>query len=320
MSSRASGNAHSHAEAHDAIGNASFRIAAVSIGVTACLLAIKLTLGLISGSIAVLSDAVDSATDLTAGFAALVSVRISRWPADEGHPYGHGKIEAVSASVAATIVGLGGGFITFQAIRRLIQGSPDIDVGVGLIAMVVAAIANIVVGFFMQREARRSNSMALTAEATHLRTNVVQAAAIIVGLILVWVTNEAIFDPLTALLLAAYMAWMAVALVRAALGEIMDAALPGDDIEVLLGVLEEHEREIRGYHGIRTRRTGATRQVDMHVLFDRDRTVEDVHRIADQIADEIRRRLPGTFAVIHTEPDVPTEGGPGETAGGETGR
>src|SRR3990170_7571327 len=119
------------------------RIAAISLATTVGLLALKLTLGIISGSIAVLSDAIDSATDVVGGTAALASVRIAALPADEDHPYGHGKVESISASVAATIVAIGGGFVVFQAIRRLATGSPEIDVGLGLAPMIVAAVANL---------------------------------------------------------------------------------------------------------------------------------------------------------------------------------
>ena len=154
----------SHAEEDAALRGAPVRIAAVSLFVTACLLALKLTLGLLSGSIAVLSDAVDSGTDLVGGAAALFSVRVSRMPEDEEHPFGHGKIEAVSAAVAATVIALGGGLVTYQAVRRLVEGSPEIHVGVGLIAMSVAVVANVVMTLFMRREANRSHSMALGAD------------------------------------------------------------------------------------------------------------------------------------------------------------
>jgi cation diffusion facilitator family transporter len=267
------------------------------------LLALKLVLGLISHSIAVLSDAVDSGTDLVGGLAALLSVSISRRPADESHPYGHGKIEAVSASVAATIIALGGGFITVQAIRRLIEGSPDIDVGIGLVAMVIAAVANVIMALFMRRESKRSGSMALAAESTHLQTNVVQAGTIITGLVLVWVTDETVFDPLTALALAAYMGWAAIGLVRTALEDIMDAALPADEVQAISDVLQQHAGEIKGYHRLRTRRSGGTREIDMHLLFEADRPVHDVHTISDHIADEIHSRLPGSVVVIHVEPE-----------------
>lgn len=288
---------------HSPATDAPVRIAAISLVTTAALLVLKLVFGLISGSIAVLSDAVDSGTDLTAGAAALISVRIAAQPADEEHPYGHGKVETISASVAATIIGLGGGVIVFQAVRRLVGGEHDIDPGIGLIAMVIAAAANVVLAFFMRREAKRSHSMALSAEATHLQTNVVQACTIIAGLVLVALTDEDVFDPLVALGLAAYMGWTALGLVRVAASEMMDTALPDHDLGVIHDVLVAHRREVRGFHRLRTRRAGAVRHVDMHVLVDPGLTVTQVHPISDSIEHEIEARLPGTIAVIHVEPD-----------------
>ncbi len=279
------------------------RIAAIGLVTTACLLVLKLTLGLISDSIAVLSDAVDSGTDLTAATAALVSVRIAAQPADEAHPYGHGKVESLSAAVAATIIGVGGGFIVFGAISRLIGDAPEINVGVGLVAMVVSAVANLILAIFMRREARRAHSMALNAEATHLQTNVVQACVIIVGLLLVGATDEPLFDPLTALCLAAYMGWTAVGLVRTALSDIMDEALPAEDVTAIHDVLAAHRDQIRGFHRLRSRRSGATRHIDMHVSVDSALTVVDVHDISDSIEREIADRLPGSEVVIHLEPD-----------------
>jgi cation diffusion facilitator family transporter len=290
-----------HEHAHHA--DAPVRIAAISLAVTAALLVLKLVFGVISGSIAVLGDAVDSATDLTAGAAALISVRISAQPADEEHPYGHGKVETISAAVAATIIAVGGGVIVYQALRRLIEGGGDIDPGIGLIAMVIAAFANLLLAFFMRREANRSHSMALRAEATHLQTNVVQAGMIIIGLTLVAVTNEDVFDPLVALGLAAYMGWTALGLVRIAASEVMDTALPEADLSVIHDVLVEHRDHVRGFHRLRTRRSGAVRHVDMHLLVEPDLTVEQVHPISDGIEHEIEERLPGTICVIHVEPD-----------------
>jgi len=290
---------HEHVHAHDA----PVRIAAISLVVTGALLVLKLILGLISGSIAVLGDAVDSGTDLTAGAAALISIRIAAQPADEDHPYGHGKVETISAAVAATIIGIGGGIIVFQAVRRLIEGGGDIDPGVGLIAMVIAAVANVLLAFFMRREANRSHSMALRAEATHLKTNVVQACTIIAGLILVAATKEDVFDPLVALGLAAYMGWTALGLVRIAASEVMDTSLPDADLAVIHDVLVEHRQYVRGFHRLRSRRTGAVRHVDMHLLVLADLTVEQVHPISDRIEHQIEERLPGTIVVIHVEPD-----------------
>ena len=255
---------HTHAEAHSAVALASRRIAAVSLLVTICLLALKLAVGIISDSIAVLSDAVDSATDLVGGAAALISLRIAARPADEAHPSGH---------------------------------------GIGLGAMAMAAVANLVMAVLMRREARRSGSMALSAESTHLQTNVVQASAIILGLTLVGVTGQNVFDPLTALLLAAYMGWTAIGLARTALEDIMDQSLPAADLMAIEEVLRAHKDEVLGYHRLRTRRSGATRHIDMHLIFEADRTVVDVHDASDHIESDIQARLPGAEVVIHPEPD-----------------
>lgn len=283
------------------MNRAPVRIAAISLVATAGLLALKLTLGLISHSIAVLGDAVDSGTDLTAATAAFLSVQIAARPADEDHPYGHGKVESLSAGVAATIIALGGTFVVVQAVRRLAGNQPDIDVGVGLAAMVTAAIVNLLLAYFMRREAKRSSSLALRAESTHLQTNVVQACTIILGLLLVAATGREVFDPLVALGLAAYMGYTAYGLVRTALSEIMDEALPAEEIAAIEEILETHP-EIRGFHQLRTRRIGATRQVDLHMSVDAALTVSQVHLISEYVEREIEGRLPGTVVVIHVEP------------------
>jgi cation diffusion facilitator family transporter len=279
------------------------RIAAISLATTICLLALKLVLGIISGSIAVLSDAIDSGTDVVGGTTALISVQVATWPADEDHPYGHGKVESISASVAATVVAIGGGFVVFQAVRRLIVGIPEINVGLGLAPMVVAAAANVVLAFYMRREARQARSLALASEATHLQTNVVQAGAVIVGLVAVGVSGFRLFDPLVALGLAAYMAWTAAHLAREALTEVMDVTLPDEELRAIHDVIATHEDEIRGFHRLRSRKAGPTRHVDMHLLVDPHSTVEEVHAVCDRIECEISERLPGAIVTIHTEPD-----------------
>jgi cation diffusion facilitator family transporter len=279
------------------------RIAAISLAATVCLLVLKLTLGIISGSIAVISDGIDSATDLVGGTAALISVGIAARPADEEHPYGHGKIESISASVAATVVAIGAGFVTFQGVRRLVEGSPDIDVGLGLIAVAIAAVVNAVMVVYMRREARRAHSLALASEATHLQTNVVQALAIIGGLALVGLTGVREFDALVALGLAAFMAWTALGLAREALSEIMDVALPDEELRAIQDVIAGHEEDIRGFHRLRSRRSGPTRHIDMHLIVDPQRTVEEVHHVCDSIEREIHEKLPGASITIHMEPD-----------------
>lgn len=279
------------------------RIAAISLGVTFCLLVTKITLGIISDSIAVISDGIDSATDIVAGSAALISVRIAARPADESHPFGHGKVEGISAAVAATVVGIGGGFITYQAVNRLVGGVPEINVGLGLIAVVVSAVANLVVVFFMRREAERADSAALRAESKHLVTNIVQASAIIAGLTLVGITGEEVLDPLVALGLAAYMGFTAIGMIRTAVDDIMDRSLPTDDLRAICNVLVGHKDDVRGFHRLRTRRSGNVRQIDMHLTFDSGVSVDYAHNVCESIDRDIKEALPGSVIVLHVEPE-----------------
>jgi len=288
------------------------RAASLSLIVTLGLLILKLTLGLISGSIAVLSDALDSGEDLLAAAAALFSVRVAARPADWEHPYGHGKAESLSATVSAGVVGLGGGFIVYQALRRIIEGGEAIDVNLGLAAMVTSGLLNVVVSAYMRMAARRTGSLALSAEARHLQTNIVQAAAVITGLLLVRFTGAEVFDPLVALALAGYMWWMAFGLVRGALGEIMDVRLPEEDETQIHQCILAHHPEVRGFHHLRTRRSGHQRYVEFHLLVDPARTIQEVHDLSDKIETDIRKRLPGAIVTIHPEPDDGRYRGPVE--------
>jgi cation diffusion facilitator family transporter len=286
------------------------RAASLSLIVTLGLLILKLTLGLISGSIAVLSDALDSGEDLLAAAAALFSVRIAARPADWEHPYGHGKAESLSATVSAGVVGLGGGFIIYQALRRIVEGAETIDVNLGLAAMVTSGLLNVVVAAYMRMAARRTDSLALSAEARHLQTNVVQAAAVITGLLLVRFTGAEIFDALVALALAGYMWWMAFGLIRGSLGEIMDVRLPEEEErQVHQGILDYHPL-VRGFHHLRSRRSGRLRYIELHLLVDPARSIQEVHDLCDQIEADIKKRLPGAIITIHPEPDDGRDRGP----------
>ena len=282
---------------------AAIRITTVSIVATALLLALKLILGLISGSIAVLSDGLDSANDLLSAGAAFLSIQIAARPSDEEHPYGHGKAEGLSASVSAGVVGLGGGIVLWQAARRLIEGSPQINVGLGLIAVVAAVVVNASLAYIMRRVARRNGSLALASEATHLRTNVVQAATVILGLTLVGLTDQTVFDPLVAIGLALYMWWTAYTIIRGALGEIMDVSLPEREHQLIRECIIDHADRVRGFHHLRTRRSGPNRYLEVHLIVDPECTVRQAHELTDALEAQIRQRLPGTIATIHTEPD-----------------
>jgi cation diffusion facilitator family transporter len=279
------------------------RAASLALLSNVCLLALKLAVGLITGSIAVLSDGLDSAEDAIASTFALWSVRMSAKPADEEHPYGHGKAEGIAAAGQALLIISGAGFIIFQAVRRLIVGQAEIGVGLGLGAMGVTALVNLGVLLYVARAAKQTESVALMAATRHLWTNIAQAAAVIIALVLVGATGRREFDPIVALLLAGYLIFAAWGIILGAAQQIMDVRLPPDEEEIIQESILRYRGEVSGFHELRTRRSGRQRYVELHLTVDPKRSVEDVHAVCDRIEQDIETRLPGAEVTIHVEPD-----------------
>ena len=278
------------------------RAAGLSFSSNFTLMFLKLAVGLYTGSIAILSDALDSAEDTIASSFAFVTVRVSARPADVEHPYGHGKAETLAAGGQAVLIGGGGVFIMYQAVRRLMVGQADIVLGPGLVTMGVTALANLGVVLFVARAALATGSLALTSETRHLRTNIAQALAVMVGLALVGLTGRNLFDPLVALVLAGYLLWTALRIFQSALVQIMDVTLPTSDLDVIEDSILRFRPQIAGYHHLRTRRSGHERYVELHLVVDPRKSVEEVHDICDRIEEEVERRLPGAVVTIHVEP------------------
>jgi cation diffusion facilitator family transporter len=278
------------------------RAAGLSFSSNFTLMFLKLAVGLSTGSIAILSDALDSAEDTVASSFAFITVRLSARPADVEHPYGHGKAESLAAGGQALLIGGGGVFIMYQAVHRLMVGQADIVLGPGLGIMFVTALANLGVVLFVSRAARVTGSLALTSETRHLRANIVQAVAVIVGLAMVGLTGRNLFDPLVALILAAYLLWTAFRIFQAALVQIMDVSLPSSDLDTIENSILRFRPQIAGYHHLRTRRSGRERYIELHVVVDPRKSVEEVHDVCDRIEEEVVRRLPGAVVTIHVEP------------------
>ena len=279
------------------------RAAVVPVLSNACVLVLKLVVGLITGSIAVLSDALDSAEDIGASLFDLWSVRLSAKPADEEHPYGHGKIEGIAATTEGLLIGAGGVFIFYQAIHRLVSGQAEIGVGLGLVAMTVTAFVNLGVVFHIARAARETGSLVLSAASRHLWTNVAQALAVIVALALVGLTGRREFDAIVALLLSAFLVFSAARIIMGATRQIMDVRLPPDEEGVIEEALRRYEGQVVGFHKLRSRRSGRQRYVELHLIVDPKRSVEEIHTVCDGIEGDIQERLPGAEVTIHVEPD-----------------
>lgn len=281
------------------------RAAVLSLSSNAVLMAAKLTVGLMFGSVAVVSDGVDSAQDTFASMLALFAVRLAMQPADESHPYGHGKTESLAALSQAVLIAGGAAFITIAALRRLIDGGAHIDVGPSLAMMGVTAAANVGVALYALRAARLSQSVAIASDARHLLTNVVQASGVIAALVLVGVTGREFFDPLVALAIAAYLAYTVTRIAVAALHELIDSSLPEEEIALIEACVGAHEHGLRGFHAMRTRKSGREKHIDLHVLVDPAMTVSDAHLRVEEIERDLRTCIPGAIVTIHVDPDEP---------------
>jgi cation diffusion facilitator family transporter len=276
------------------------RAASLSVYMNIGLMVLKVGVGIAAGSVAVLSDGIDSGQDLIAATIALVSVRIGARPADEGHPYGHGRAETMAASVQAVLIAGGGAFIVVTAVYRLLKPPDEVGYDLGLLAMLIAAGVNVALVQYTSRVARETNSPAIASEARHLWTNVVQAGAVILGLVLVALTDEVAFDAIVALALGLYLLWTAGHILLGAAGDVLDKRLTHEEIdEIREAILAEG---VEGYHLLRTRRAGQVRHIDFHVTLPGEMTVEQSHAVSDRIEARIEAIWPGSVVTVHVEP------------------
>src|SRR2546423_3605364 len=269
--------------------------ALLSVVSNSTLILLKFMAGALTGSVAILTEALHSSIDLIASVVALFSVRKAGEPADEDHRYGHEKIENLAAAIEGMLILVGSGVILFEAIRHLVGNTRIDTLGVGIGVIAFSAVANLGVSTFIARRARQTDSAALEADAAHLRTDALTSAGVLVGLVLVQVTGENWIDPVVALMVAVAIVASGVRIISRSSRVLVDEALPPDELDAIRGaVLGFGSHGIAGFHKLRTRRAGTQRYVDMHVQFRSGTTLEDAHRTAHELQDEIGQRLRGT--------------------------
>jgi cation diffusion facilitator family transporter len=279
------------------------RTAALSVVSNTCLILLKVVAGSITGSVAILTEAVHSSIDLVASMVAFFSVRKAGEPADESHRYGHEKLENLAAAIEGILILVGSVAIAFQAIRHLTGGGHVQRLGVGIAVVAFSLVANLIVSTVIARNARRTSSAALEGDAAHLRTDALTSLAVLIGLALVQVTGAQWLDPVVALVVAAAIVVTGVRLLLGSSRVLVDESLPGDQVAAIRGAIEEFAgRGVVGYHELRTRQAGARRYVDLHVQFRRGTSLEDAHRTAHELQDVIGARLGGADVLIHLEP------------------
>jgi cation diffusion facilitator family transporter len=280
------------------------RAAAISIASNTILIALKIVAGVITGSVAILTEAAHSSIDLLASVIAFFSLRKAAEPADASHPYGHAKMENLAAAIEGMLILVGAGVIVYESVRRLVVGAHIDSIGLGIVVVGLSALANFGVSRYLYREARATESPALAGDAAHLRTDAWTSVGVLFGLTLVAITGIDALDSITALVVAGAIVGAGVRLVTSSSRILVDEALPADELDKVRAIVGAHEGgEVVGFHALRARRAGSRRYIDMHVQFRAGTTLERAHELAHEMQSDIRGHLGGADVLIHLEPE-----------------
>ena len=283
--------------------NLKTRAALLSIISNSILIVIKLAVGIMMQSVSVISEAVHSALDLVAAIIAWFSVRESGKPADDEHRFGHGKIENVAGTVEALLIFAAAIYIIWEASHKLRAGTFEIEsLRLGAAVMGISAIANYLVSRHLLNVAVKTDSVALEADAMHLRTDVYTSVGVLGGLVAIKLTGIVLLDPLIAIVVALMIIKAAWDLTRTAFFHVLDVKLPDDEEAVIHDVMAGYAHRFIEYHKLRTRKSGHTRHIDMHLVVPKKMTVEKGHELSHAITREIETQLVYSQILVHIEP------------------
>ncbi|MFZ5639564.1 MAG: cation diffusion facilitator family transporter [Bacillota bacterium] len=282
--------------------NAKVNAAKVSVFSNTVLVVMKLAVGFFMHSASVVAEGIHSGIDLVAAVIAYFSVKKASAPADKNHPYGHGKYENVSGAVEALLIFAAAIMIILESWRKL-QGGVHMEApGLGAAVMVFSAGVNFFVSRYLLRVAREEDSVALEADALHLRTDVYTSLGVFAGLVAIKISGRQIIDPIIAILVALLIIKAAWDLTAECLKNMVDVRLPDEEERLIKEVLRKNAGEYLEYHKLRTRKSGAERHIDLHVVVPKDYSVALGHQLAGKIKAEIRQELPNAHVLIHIEP------------------
>lgn len=278
------------------------RFAWLSVLTGIVVLTLKVIAWQLTGSVGLLSDALESTVNIGAALVAVFALRAANRPADAEHQFGHGKAEYLSAMVEGFLILAASAAIIATAVNRLISPQPLDQVGIGLAVSVLASVLNGVVAAILIRVGRQHRSMVLIADGKHLMTDVWTSAGVVVAVGAVALTGWEVLDPLIALAVGANILWTGWKLLRDSVSGLLDERLADDEIDRVVQVLASHESEVVHFHALQSRAAGRQRFVSLHMLVPGDSRVRDAHDLAQQIEDEIDAELPETVVSIHIEP------------------
>ena len=279
--------------------NEKIKTARLSIFSNISLIVMKLLAGLYSGSVSIISEAIHSGMDLLASIIAFFSVKMSDSPPDREHPYGHGKFENVSGVIEAVLIFIAAGWIIYEAVHKIIKPAAIENIEIGVAVMAVSAVVNFLISRKLYKVAKKTDSIALEADALHLKTDVYTSVGVAVGLFLIWLTGWHFLDPIVAISVAILILKESYTLLRNAYSPLLDASLSPEENLIIEEVMQK-----RGlaFHNLRTRKSGQYRFADLHLELPENMSLKDVHGICDEIEDEIKSKISHIEIQIHVEP------------------
>ncbi|RME33935.1 MAG: cation transporter [Deltaproteobacteria bacterium] len=278
------------------------RAGRIAVAVATSLALLKLVTGLVTGSLAVMASALDSMLDILMSGINYYAIRHASQPADEKHPFGHGKFETLATLLQAVVIAGTGALVAYESLRRLFNGAEIKHIEGGMIVLLVSAVVSVALSRHLRRVARATESSALRADSLHYAMDVYTNSALLLGLILVNALGAVWIDPLLSLLVGLYIISEAIKLLTHGMRDVLDEELPTDDREEIERLIEKYQGELARYHDLRTRRAGSQKMMDFHLTVCRHMTVEQAHAIADRLEEKIRGEIEGADVTIHLEP------------------
>jgi cation diffusion facilitator family transporter len=279
------------------------RLAVGSIVVGVVVLGLKTLAYLMTGSLALLSDALESTVNVATAIAALIAIRVALQPADQNHPYGHHKAEFFSAILEGVMIVLAALLILREAVPALLAPEPLVAPLEGLAINVVASVVNGLWCWRLIREGRRERSPALVADGRHLLSDVVSSVGVTVGVLLAIVTQIPYLDPALAVLVALNILWSGWRVMRDSMSGLMDEAVPGEALEAVREIISSRGEGAVEAHDLKTRQAGRATFIDFHLVVPGETTVADAHAICDRIEAGLKARIKDAVVTIHVEPE-----------------
>ncbi len=276
--------------------------ASLSIISNGLIIVFKLVAGIITGSISIISEAIHSMSDFLASVLTFFAVMRSSQPADRDHPFGHGKYEDVAGFIEGILILLASLFIMGESCKKIIGNNySEFNSTLGIIVMSIAIVANLSVSSYLFAVAKKTDSVALKADAKHLCTDVYSSLGVLIGLILIKITGLTLLDPIIAILVAFIILKTGISIIKETLNNLLDGTLPDEDIKIIENVINECEN-IYGFTNLKSRKSGSNRDIDITILCEESMSIKDCHDICDVLETKIKEMLPNTLITIHCEP------------------